>query len=90
MRHWWLGDRRKVSLDDIAWALGIQSSKTAEVEGSKVFDLYSGREARSHQGIQSQRCARHAQNLRTHGELLWSLKPHNPVNATLFHFRNTL
>ncbi|HYJ84607.1 MAG TPA: ribonuclease H-like domain-containing protein [Pyrinomonadaceae bacterium] len=42
MRHWWLGDRRaRVSLDDIAWALGIQSSKTAEVEGSKVFDLYA-------------------------------------------------
>lgn len=41
MRHWWLGDRRgRVSLDDIAWALGIQSSKTAEVEGSKVFDLH--------------------------------------------------
>lgn len=41
MRHWWLGDRRsRVSLDDIAWALGIESSKTAEVEGSKVFDLY--------------------------------------------------
>jgi Predicted 3'-5' exonuclease related to the exonuclease domain of PolB len=42
MRHWWLGDRRaRVSLDDIAWALGIESSKTAEVEGSKVFDLYA-------------------------------------------------
>jgi hypothetical protein len=27
-------------LDDIAWALGIESSKTAYVEGSKVFDLY--------------------------------------------------
>jgi Predicted 3'-5' exonuclease related to the exonuclease domain of PolB len=41
MRHWWLGDRRsRVSLDDIAWALGIESSKTAQVEGSKVFDLY--------------------------------------------------
>ncbi|HSS19680.1 MAG TPA: ribonuclease H-like domain-containing protein [Pyrinomonadaceae bacterium] len=41
MRIWWLGDRRaRVSLDDIAWALGIESSKTAEVEGSKVFDLY--------------------------------------------------
>ena len=40
MRHWWLGDKRRVSLDDIAWALGFQSSKTAEVEGSKVFDLY--------------------------------------------------
>ena len=41
MRQWWLGDRRgRVSLDDIAWALGIESSKTASVEGSKVFDLH--------------------------------------------------
>jgi Predicted 3'-5' exonuclease related to the exonuclease domain of PolB len=40
MHRWWLGARRHVSLDDIAWALGIESSKTAEVEGSKVFDLY--------------------------------------------------
>ena len=41
MHHWWLGDRRsRVSLDDLAWALGIESSKTADVEGSKVFDLY--------------------------------------------------
>ena len=40
MHRWWLGSRRNVSLDDIAWALGIESSKTAEVEGSKVFDLY--------------------------------------------------
>ena len=41
MRAWWLGDRRsRVSLDDIAWALGIESSKTSDVEGSKVFDLY--------------------------------------------------
>src|ERR1051325_10155975 len=41
MRQWWLGDRRsRVSLDDIAWALGIESSKTSEVEGSKVFVLY--------------------------------------------------
>jgi len=40
MHHWWLGAKRFVSLDDIAWALGIESSKTAEVEGSKVFDLY--------------------------------------------------
>ena len=40
MRRWWLGDKRRVSLDDIAWALGIESSKTSEVEGSKVFDLY--------------------------------------------------
>src|SRR6266550_5758056 len=27
-------------IDDLAWALGIESSKTGEVEGSKVFDLY--------------------------------------------------
>ena len=40
MHRWWLGARRQVSLDDIAWALGIESSKTAYVEGSKVFDLY--------------------------------------------------
>jgi DNA polymerase elongation subunit (family B) len=40
MHHWWLGSKRHVSLDDIAWALGIESSKTAEVEGSKVFELY--------------------------------------------------
>lgn len=40
MHHWWLGARRNVSLDDVAWALGIESSKTATVEGSKVFDLY--------------------------------------------------
>ena len=40
MHRWWLGARRTVSLDDIAWALGIESSKTSEVEGSKVFDLY--------------------------------------------------
>ena len=40
MHHWWLGAKRFVSLDDIAWALGIESSKTATAEGSKVFDLY--------------------------------------------------
>jgi DNA polymerase elongation subunit (family B) len=40
MHRWWLGTRRTVSLDDLAWALGIESSKTVEVEGSKVFDLY--------------------------------------------------
>ncbi len=40
MHRWWLGAKRHVSLDDIAWALGIESSKTSEVEGSKVFDLY--------------------------------------------------
>lgn len=41
MRCWWFGDRRgRVSLDDLAWALGIESSKTEAVEGSKVFELY--------------------------------------------------
>lgn len=40
MHHWWLGARKYASLDDIAWALGIESSKTATAEGSKVFDLY--------------------------------------------------
>src|SRR5437773_830407 len=40
MRAWWLGGRNRVALDDIAWALGLESSKTAEVEGSRVFDLY--------------------------------------------------
>jgi len=40
MHAWWLGARRNVSLDDIAWALGIESSKTATAEGSKVFELY--------------------------------------------------
>src|SRR6185503_16815668 len=41
MHHWWLGARRTVSLDDIAWSLGIESSKTAEAEGSKVFEMYA-------------------------------------------------
>jgi hypothetical protein len=40
LRHWACGDRRSTSLDDIAWALGFESSKTDQVEGSKVFDLY--------------------------------------------------
>jgi len=40
MRYWHFGARRAVSLDDVAWALGFQSSKTEEVEGSRVFDLY--------------------------------------------------
>ncbi|HZE62771.1 MAG TPA: ribonuclease H-like domain-containing protein [Pyrinomonadaceae bacterium] len=40
MHHWWLGAKRFVSLDDVAWALGLESSKTATAEGSKVFDLY--------------------------------------------------
>jgi hypothetical protein len=42
MRGWWLGGRNRVGLDDLAWALGFESSKTADVEGSKVFDLYQG------------------------------------------------
>jgi hypothetical protein len=40
MRGWWLGGRNRASLDDIAWALGFESSKTSEVEGSRVFELY--------------------------------------------------
>jgi hypothetical protein len=40
MREWWLGGRNRVALDDIAWALGLESSKTSEVEGSRVFELY--------------------------------------------------
>jgi hypothetical protein len=40
MHRWWLGAKRHVSLDDIAWSLGIESSKTAEAEGSKVFEMY--------------------------------------------------
>jgi DNA polymerase elongation subunit (family B) len=40
MRIWWLGGRNRVGLDDLAWALGLESSKTSEVEGSRVFDLY--------------------------------------------------
>ena len=40
MHAWWLGAKRNVSLDDVAWSLGLESSKTAEVEGSKVYDLY--------------------------------------------------
>ena len=34
-------DRRgRASLDDIAWVLGIESSKTADVEGSRICELY--------------------------------------------------
>jgi hypothetical protein len=40
MRAWWFGGRRTVRLDDVAWAMGLESSKTEEVEGSLVFDLY--------------------------------------------------
>ena len=34
------GCANRVALDDVAWALGIESSKTSEVEGSRVFELY--------------------------------------------------
>jgi len=40
MHRWWLGSRNRVALDDLAWALGIESSKTDEVHGSRVFELY--------------------------------------------------
>ena len=40
MHRWWMGSKNRVALDDIAWALGIPSSKTDEVEGSRVFELY--------------------------------------------------
>jgi hypothetical protein len=41
MRVWCCGDRRgRASLDDIAWTLGIESSKTEDVEGSRIFELY--------------------------------------------------
>ena len=40
MYRWWLGSKNRVALDDLAWALGIESSKTDEVEGSRVFELY--------------------------------------------------
>jgi predicted PolB exonuclease-like 3'-5' exonuclease len=40
MHQWWLGSRNRVALDDLAWVLGIESSKTDEIEGSRIFDLY--------------------------------------------------
>ena len=40
MRAWWLGGRNRVALDDLAWAMGLESSKTSEVEGSRSFELY--------------------------------------------------
>ena len=43
MHQWWLGSRNRVALDDLAWVLGIESSKTDEVEGSRIFDLYQAR-----------------------------------------------
>jgi len=40
MHQWWLGSRNRVALDDLAWVLGIESSKTDEIDGSRIFDLY--------------------------------------------------
>jgi predicted PolB exonuclease-like 3'-5' exonuclease len=40
MHRWWLGSKNRVALDDLAWVLGIESSKTDDVEGSRVFELY--------------------------------------------------
>jgi hypothetical protein len=40
MHRWWLGARRSVKLDEIAWALDLESSKSEEIDGSRVFDLY--------------------------------------------------
>jgi len=40
MHRWWFGARNRVALDDLAWALGIPSSKTEEVEGSRLVELY--------------------------------------------------
>jgi DNA polymerase elongation subunit (family B) len=40
MHRWWLGAKNRVALDDLAWALGMESSKTDEVSGSRVFELY--------------------------------------------------
>ena len=40
MHRWWLAAKNRVALDDIAWPLGIPSSATDEVEGSRVFELY--------------------------------------------------
>ena len=35
MHRWWLGAKRHVSLDDIAWALGIESSKTPKSKAAR-------------------------------------------------------
>ena len=40
MHRWWLGSKNRVALDDLAWVFGIESSKTDEVEGSRVFEAY--------------------------------------------------
>jgi hypothetical protein len=40
MYRWWLGAKNRVALDDIAWALGIESSKRDDVDGSRVLEMY--------------------------------------------------
>lgn len=40
MSEWWLGGRKTVSLDDLAWCLGLATSKSEEVDGGKVYDLF--------------------------------------------------
>jgi predicted PolB exonuclease-like 3'-5' exonuclease len=40
MQRWWSGAKRTVALDDLAWALGLETSKSDEVDGSQVFSLY--------------------------------------------------
>ena len=40
MHRWWFGAKNRVALDDLAWAMEIESSKTDEVDGSRVFELY--------------------------------------------------
>jgi hypothetical protein len=40
MQRWWIGGRNRVSLDDIAWALGLESSKSDDMDGSRIFDMY--------------------------------------------------
>ena len=40
MHRWWLGAQTSRQSRRHRVGVGIESSKTAEVEGSKVFDLY--------------------------------------------------
>ena len=70
MRGWWLGDRRsRVGLDDLAWTLGFESSKTGEVEGSQSVRTLPGRQTRRDSRIQFERRARDAKSLRAHGRV---------------------
>jgi hypothetical protein len=40
MHFWWLGAKKHVSLDEMLWAMGLESSKTATADGSRVFEMY--------------------------------------------------